>query len=98
MHGVLQPALPDGGGADNKGAIGYGIGDGVILRGVCKDVRCGTDCGPGLPKRRLKRIDHPQVHDTEITHGTGGSSKIERVARGHQNNAQAIEFRGSWQG
>jgi len=98
MRGVLQPALPDGGGADNKGAIGYGIGDGVILCSAGKDVRCGTDCGPGLPKRRLKRINHPQVRNTEVAHGTGGSPEIERVARGHQDDAQAIEFRGSWQG
>ena len=85
-------------GSDNETAIGDGGRERGVLLGSGEDVGSRTNRGPGLAERRFKRINHPQVRNTEVAHGTGGSPEIERVARGHQDDAQAIEFRGSWQG
>jgi hypothetical protein len=37
------------------------------------------------------------VAEAEIAHGARGRADIQRVARGHQNDAQAVELSGGWQ-
>ncbi len=51
-----------------------------------------------LAKRRLIRFHHSQAAKTEVAHRACGRADIQRVARSHEDHAQAIGFRRLSQG
>src|SRR5271155_6138959 len=94
---MLQIPVADGGGSDDERAVGDGFGDGLELFGTLEYVR-RADGGARFAKRRLVGIHHAQMPKSEIAHGAGGRADIERVARGDENDAQAVELSGAGQG
>ena len=96
LERVLEIAMSDGGGPYNQRAIGHGVGDGFELFGASEEV--GRPDGGTRPlESDVVRIDYAEVLKSEIAHGTGGRSDIERIARVHQDDAQMIEFGGNGQ-
>ena len=52
-----------------------------------------------FPQRRIwtarrseSGVHHAQAKETEIAHGASGRANVEGVARGHQDDAQTVEF------
>jgi len=77
---------------DDQSAIGDSAGNcPVFLRIGEKFLRANS--GTRFTKRRIIRIDHAQIAEVEIAHGACRSANIERIARGHEDHAQAVEFR-----
>ncbi len=91
MQRVLQGAVTHGRGADDERAIGHGFGDGGEFFRRGEDLG-GADGRAGVAKGRGEGIDHAQASETEIAHGARGGANVERVARGYQNDAQAVGF------
>jgi hypothetical protein len=96
-HGVLHDAMTDGGGADDEGAIGDGIGDARELLGAAKD-RGGSHRGTGFAKGWLERIDDAQRGESEIAYGTRRGADIEWIPRGDENDGEAVEMGRGGQG
>ena len=79
-------------GADDERAIGNGVGERIELLGMRKHVSGRPDGGAGLTNRQLIRMDGAHMERTEITHGASGSTKIERVTRSDEHDAQPVEW------
>jgi hypothetical protein len=88
---MLQFTVTHRRGSHHERAIRNRRGNGLELFGPCKQLR-STDGGARLAKSRVVRIYHAQAAKAEIAHGARGSAHVERVARRHQHNAQAIEI------
>jgi hypothetical protein len=50
----------------------------------------GADGGARLAEGDIVGTDHAQAGEAEVGHGTGGGADVERVARGHQDDAELI--------
>ena len=85
---MLEVALTDGSGAEDKGAVGYGFGDGGRGDG------CGEHLG-GIDRRfrRFERygkvVDDAEVAKAEVVHRAGHGSNIGRVTGADENDADA---------
>lgn len=78
--------MPGGGCTHDYPAIGYSFRDAVELFGTGQHL-CGSYCGAGFPKCNIIGSDHPQLGKTEVAHGTGDRTDIQRISRAHQNYA-----------
>jgi len=92
----MQGSMANSRGSHDERAIGDRIGDGFELFGA-RQQRRRADGGTRLAKRGLVGIHDAQVAETEIAHGTGGCADIQRVARGNEHDAQAVELSLGWQ-
>lgn len=92
FEGMTESAAADGGGADDQGAIGDGVGQGGEFAGVGQDL-CATGGGAGLAEGGRVGLDDAQMRKAEIAHGAGGRAEIEGIARGHQDDTQAFGLR-----
>ena len=82
---MFQDARSDGGGADYQRAIGHGFGDRRILAGLFQDgVRLHG--GAGFTDSNVVWIHQTELGESEIAHGAGGGSDVQRIARGDQND------------
>ncbi len=90
-HRVLQLALADGRGPNNKSAIFNGFGNGLELLGTGKQRR-GSDGGTRLAKSQLIGVHDAKMEKAEVAHGTGGGTDVEGIARGDKYDTQAIGF------
>ena len=88
---VLQIALTDGCGADDEGAIGYGIGESGAGDRVGEDLG-GVDCGAGGLKGDRVIVDHAQMAQAEVMHGAGGCANVVWVARADQDDVDAVKL------
>ena len=90
---LLWGATGAGGGADDEGTVGNGVGDvGEFSR--CLEDRFGVDGGAGFAKGDIVGMDDAEVVESEIGHGSSGRSNVERVAAADQDDAEAIGFCG----
>jgi len=90
-HRVLQLALADGRGSDNKSAIFNGFGEGLELLGTGEQ-RHGSDSGTRLAKSQFIGIHDAKMEEAEVAHGTCGRADVEGIAWGDKNDTQAIGF------
>lgn len=79
------------GGADHERAVSDGFGDGREFFGVLEKVG-SADCAHGLPKSWREGIDDAQLRYSEIAHGAGRRTDIERVTGGDEHHAQTVEI------
>src|SRR5512136_2540137 len=77
--------------AHDEGTVRHGVGKGREDLRTLQDVR-RTHSRARFAKRRLEGIHEPQRANSEIAHGTGCRADIERIARGHENDAQVVEL------
>jgi len=87
--GVLQLTLSNGSSSDNECAIDDRFRDGFEFRSLRKQRRC-TDGGTRLAKSQLIRVDNAKMEEAEIAHGASGCADVERIARSHKNDTQAV--------
>lgn len=97
LNRVLKIAVSDGGGADDERAIGDGLGDRSEFLCVGEDIGCCAHGRASAFKGDVIGIDDMQVKESEIAHGASGRADVQGIARVDQDDAQAIEFRGSSQ-
>src|SRR5260370_41063094 len=90
-HRVLQLALADGGGPNNKNAIFNGFGHGLELLGTGKQRRC-ADGGTRFAKSQFIGIDYAKMEEPEVAHGAVGGTHVERSALSDSSDAQTIRF------
>ena len=84
-------ARTHGGGAEDQGTIGDGVGNGGEFLGIGEQIG-GANGGAGFAKGQLVRIDDAQVLETEIGHNACGGSEIEGITSGDQDDAKLIEM------
>jgi hypothetical protein len=94
---MLKIAMSDGGGANDKRAIGDSLGDGGEFLGSGKNIGRGPHGRACTFKSYIIGIHDSQMEETEIAHGAGGCADIEGVTSVDQDDAQAIEFNRSRQ-
>ncbi len=87
---VVELATAGCGGADNEHAIGDGFCDGSEFTGGGEDGR-STDGGASFAERGRVRMDDAEVGESKIGHCTGGSADVEGIARGYEDDAEAIQ-------
>ena len=92
----MEMARTDRGGADDQGAIGDCVGDALEFFGAGENGG-GAHGGTRLLKRGRVGIDDAEMMEAEIAHGARGGADVERVARGDEDDAQAVGFGGSKQ-
>ena len=88
---VLDFAVPDRRGSHHQRAIGHGLGHALELLGVREDLG-SADGRARLAKGRFERIDDAQVAKSKVAHGASSRANVQRIARGHQNDTEAIGF------
>jgi len=97
VDGVLHLTLADGGGSDDECAILDGFGEGLELFGAGEQRR-GANRGARLAKSQLVGVYYAKMEETEVAHGAGGGTDIERITRADEDDAQAIGFGAGRQG
>jgi hypothetical protein len=88
---VLQLALADGGGANDEAAVRDGFSHTLELLGAGEEGR-GSDGGTCFAEGQVVGGYDAKVEEAEVAHGAGGGADIERVARGDEDDTQAVEF------
>ena len=87
----MQFALANRGRANYQCAVGNGIRNAVKL--LCLGEKFfRPHGGTRLTKRRIVRIHNAQMPKAKIGHRPGGGPHVQRVARSHEDDNQAIEF------
>ena len=95
--GLLGLAMGEGPGAGDQCAAGYSFSEGGAFDGVFEDPG-RADGGAGFaPVRRVGRY-RSQVGEAEVGHGARGGSDVERIARGDEDQEEAIALGGGEQG
>ncbi len=97
LERVLQDAAADGGGSNHERAVGDGFCNGVVLFGLRKQ-RGSSDGRTRFAKGRVVGVHQAQAKEAKVAHGARRSANVERIARGHEDDAQAVEFYWSTQG
>ena len=93
-QGVLQVALADGGGPDDQGAVGDGLGEAGAGDRIGEDLG-GVDSGARALEGDGEIVDHAQMAEAEVVHGAGGCADVVGVARADQDDVDAVKlFRG----
>jgi hypothetical protein len=90
-NGVLQLTQADRGGSDYESAIRDGFAEGFELFGFGEHRR-GSDGRTRLAKSEFIRVHHAEMKKAEVAHGAGRGANVERIARGDQNDPQAVGF------
>jgi len=93
---MVRSAAAERSGSHDERAIGYGISHVLVLFRTRQE-RGSTHGGTRLPERNFVGIHNTQAGKTEVAHGASRRSDVERVACGHQDDAQTVEFRWSKQ-
>jgi hypothetical protein len=88
---MLQLPVTHGRRSHHERAIGHGLGHGFEFFRGGEHVR-GADGRARFAKRRLIRIHHAQPPEAEIAHGARGRTEVQGIPRGHQDNAEPVEF------
>ena len=86
---MLEDALADSGGAEDQGAVGDGVGDGLVLGGVLEDAR-RIDCGLGRCEWDGVLVDNAQLGVAEVVHGAGDGADVGGVACADEHDDDAI--------
>ena len=86
---MLQPTVAPRGSPDYQRAVGHCFADARVFFRAAQQLGSAHG-GAGLAKRRFIGIHHAQVAKPEVAHGAGSSADVERIARGYQDNTQAI--------
>lgn len=88
---MLEVALADGGGADDEGAVGDGLGYGG-------EFGCGGEDGGridggacGFEWDRVL-VDDAEVGEAEVVHRAGDGADVLRVAGADENDGDAVEI------
>ena len=89
---MLEFTVTRGGRPNDQSAISDCAGDCLMFLRVGEKFRC-TYCGTRFAKRQVVLVHDAQVAKAKIAHGARGSANIQRIARGHQDHALAVEFR-----
>jgi hypothetical protein len=89
LDGMLRAAAPQGGGADDEGAVGDGFRDGLEFFGAGQEGR-RAHRGTGFAKGKFVGVDYAKVEEAEVTHGAGGSADVERVAWRNEDDVEAV--------
>ena len=89
---MLEFTMTPGGGPNDKSAIGDSAGNRLMFLRVGEKFR-RANSRTRFAKRQIIWIDHAQIAEAEIAHGARRRANIERIARGYQDHAQAVEFR-----
>ena len=91
---MLELAMADGGGANDQRAVGDGIGDCLeFFRGGQQGGR--ADGRARLAKRGVEGVDESETLKAEVRHGARRRANVERIARGHQDDTEAVGFHGA---
>lgn len=88
---LLGFAAGEGCGADHERAVGDGLLQGCGFAGLGEELR-RPDGGFGLTPVRLMRRHDGQAAQAEVSHGAGGRSYIEGIARRDEDDADAVEL------
>lgn len=97
LEGFAGCAAAAVGGANDEGAVGNGLGYGCVLLGGGED-RLGVNGGTGFAEGDVVGMNHTEVERSEIGHGAGRCSDVERVAAGDEDDAEAVQFCGGKHG
>jgi hypothetical protein len=94
---VRQFPVTDRCGSNHQRAVGHGFGNALVLFRA-RQQRRSSDGGTRLAKGYVVRVHHSKPEKPEIADGASGRADVERIARGHQHNAQTVEFSRNRQG
>ena len=89
--GMLQRPISHRSSANYQGTIRNCFGDGLDFFGFCQHV-AGADSRASLTKRHGIGIDHSQAMSAEIAHGASRRANVERIARAHEDDDEALKF------
>ena len=87
--GLFRFAVGECAGAENEGGVADGFGEGGGFTRVGEEFG-SADGGAGFAPVGLVRRDDGEVRETEVSHGTGDCADVERVARGDEDDGDAI--------
>ena len=87
---MMQDAFARGGGADYKGAIGHGLGNGLEFFRFPQQFRSANG-GASLAECDGVGIHQAQPMRAEVAHGTGSRADVEGVARTHEYNDETVQ-------
>jgi len=89
-EGFLDGAAAiEGAGAEDEGAVGDGFGEGFVDAGVAEQIGC-ADGGFGFHPVLGEGGDDGEVMEAEVGHGSGGGADVEGVARGDEDDVEAV--------
>lgn len=88
---VLQLPKADSSGSDYESAVFDGFGDRLELFGFGKQRR-GSDGRTRFAEREFVGVHYPKMGEAEVAHGAGSGADVERIARGDENDPQAVGF------
>ncbi len=87
---MLEVALAHGGGADDEGAVGDGLGYGGEFGGGVQDGG-GVDGGAGGFEWDGVFIDDAEVGEAEVVHRAGDGADVLWVAGADEDDGDAVE-------
>lgn len=88
-HWLLGLAMGKGAGAEGESAVGDGFGEALGAFCVLEDL-WGSDCGSSFaPVRRIGR-DNRELGEAEVGHGARDRAYVERIARGDEDDVDAV--------
>ena len=88
-HWLFGLAVGEGSGAEHEGAVGDGLGEGGSL-GCCGEQVGGADGGAGFTPVRGVGCDDGKAREAKVGHSSGDCSYVEGVARGDENDVEAV--------
>jgi len=88
-HRLLGLSVVERGCADDERAIGYRVGQGLSVAGILEKVR-GANGRFRLAPMGLVGSNHGEAPETEVGHGPRRRSYIEGIARGDEDDVEAV--------
>jgi hypothetical protein len=88
---LLGLAVGEGSGAGNKGAVGYCLGKIRAFDRVLEQFGCADGGASFAPVRRVGSGDR-EAGEPEVGHGARSGAYIEGIARGDENDFDAVEL------
>ena len=92
MQGLLRSAAGAGGGSDDEGTVGDGVGHVIEFFRCLEDGLC-VDGRASFAKGDVVGMDDAEMLESEVGHGAGRRTDVERVAAADQDDTEAIDFR-----
>jgi hypothetical protein len=77
--------------SDHERAISHGFRDAVV-HFRARQQPGSANGGTCLAKCRFIGPDEPQAREAKVAHGAGDRTDVERIARGYQDDVQAVEL------